>query len=133
MVRLGSLCALLFLLGGCLEQDLDVLNTTEAERLLSASSDKTWVTQDAAYQLEIQQSTSNSFLLINADGDSVSYGTWSVTEDVRGNFTDSLLFDLTEVDVSNPLSEITIIPLLTSDLLDLESDDQFLKFSCPDE
>lgn len=108
---------------------MDVLNLTEAERLLSAGSDKTWVTQDAEYQLELRQSTTNSFLLTNADGDSVSYGTWSVTEDVRGNFTDSLLFDLTEVDVSNPLSEITIIPLLTSDLLDLLSDDQLLRFS----
>ncbi len=129
MVRLGSFCTLVCLLGGCLEQELDVLSSVEAQRLLTAGSDKVWVTPDAGYQLELNQETVSRFLLSNINGDSISYGTWSITEDVRGNFTDSLLFDLTEVDTSNPLSDVTTVKLLTSTLLDIQSEDRRLQFS----
>ncbi|MEQ8712556.1 MAG: hypothetical protein RIC80_06045 [Cyclobacteriaceae bacterium] len=129
MVRLGSLFAVVCLLGGCLEQELDVLSSVEAQRLLTAGSDKVWVTPDAGYQLELNQGTDSRFLLLDANGDSISYGTWSITEDVRGNFTDSLLFDLTVVDTSNPLSDVTTVKLLTSSLLDIQSEDRRLQFS----
>ncbi len=129
MVRLGSFCTLVCLLGGCLEQELDVLSSVEAQRLLTAGSDKVWVTPDAGYQLELNQGTDSRFLLLDANGDSISYGTWSITEDIRGNFTDSLLFDQTELDISNPLSDVSSVSLLTSALLDLQSQDQRLQFS----
>lgn len=129
MVRFGSLLLLLFLMAGCLEQDLDVLNSAEAERLLTAGSEKIWVTQDTGFQLEMQQASINRFLLADMDGDSVSYGTWSVTEDIRGNFTDSLLFDFSEVKDTNPLTEITTVSLLTSQYLDVQSSIQLLQFT----
>lgn len=121
--------SLLWLLFGCLEQELDILNSNEAMRLLDAGSGKDWVSQEADFQLQFRGTATKRFLLIDNNGDSLSYGTWSVTEDVRGNFTDTLLFDLIEVDASNPLDEINMIELITSDILDLKTGDTILKFS----
>jgi hypothetical protein len=133
MARLGSLLVIFFLLSGCLEQELDVLNASEAERLLADGSSKDWISSNTEFKLLFTQTSIQRYLLTNSIEDSLSYGTWSITSDVRGNFTDSLLFDMIGTNVSNPLVEITNIRLLTSEILDLMSDGERLEFSSIEE
>lgn len=129
MVRLGSLCGLLFLLGGCLEQDLDVLSLSEAERLISGGSDKTWVASDGELQLQFNLVSTNRFVLSNLSSDSLSYGTWSVTSDIRERFTDSLLLNF-DIDYSNTqLSDVMTVTQLTSEALDLRSETELLELT----
>lgn len=129
MVKSGRWLALAFLLTGCLEQELDVLNSTEAMRLLDAGTGKDWISEGAAFELQFRGTTTKRFLLMDANGDSISHGTWSLSEDVRGNFTDSLLLDLTAVSPANPLAAVNVVQFLTAQIFILNTEAQQLEFS----
>ncbi|GEM_PF-5653975 len=131
MGKYARLIAALIILSGCLEQELDILTVDEASRLLSQADEKLWLTTTNDQELTLlfeSGTTNNDFLLADTNGDTITYGTWSLTEDILGNFTDSLLLEQTQMNENNPLSDITLIDQLTSQLLRLSTDGTSLFF-----
>lgn len=129
MARLGSCLFVLLVFTGCLEQELDVFNADEVTRLLTLE-DKVWIgnSSNTDTRLSFQSATQDRFLITYSDGDTISYGTWSITSDVNGNFTDSLLLQQIIVDPSNPLADVTFIDEITFQTLELSSNAEVLLF-----
>lgn len=125
-IHIGLIIGALLSSTGCLEQELQPYTVSQAQLLLSGPNiiaPKLWQNDQLGATMVLRRSqTPFSYLVRSASNDTLAYGTWRLSQSIRGEFTDTLFLINLRTAQQTIFQEFAVVLDLTS--LQLTIDNQ---------